>query len=168
VTGRWPSRDPIEEQGGINLYGFVGNDGLNRIDVLGMKSCSDWVAWDLEYNDVFLRWEETGWMPLIGGIGAWIEVGGYGLDASWFRKTRVKILLRTIYRIDKRICYSLDFGYAYALGKPCGVWTETRKVVDVPPTEVMDIGSAQTKEMVRLGGTNGKEIEGDWVDGYYR
>jgi RHS repeat-associated protein len=35
VTGRWPSRDPIEEAGGINLYGFVGNDGLNSWDFLG-------------------------------------------------------------------------------------------------------------------------------------
>ena len=34
-TGRWPSRDPIEEEGGINLYGFVGNDGVNRWDYLG-------------------------------------------------------------------------------------------------------------------------------------
>ncbi len=34
-TGRWPSRDPIEEEGGINLYGFVGNDGVNRLDILG-------------------------------------------------------------------------------------------------------------------------------------
>jgi len=40
VTGRWPSRDPIEEQGGINLYGFVGNDGVNRRDVLGLH-CRD-------------------------------------------------------------------------------------------------------------------------------
>ncbi|MFZ9937806.1 MAG: tyrosine-type recombinase/integrase [Luteolibacter sp.] len=36
VTGRWPSRDPIEEEGGINLYGFVGNDGINRSDLLGL------------------------------------------------------------------------------------------------------------------------------------
>jgi uncharacterized protein RhaS with RHS repeats len=35
MTGRWPSRDPIEEEGGINLYGFVGNDGVNYLDVLG-------------------------------------------------------------------------------------------------------------------------------------
>jgi RHS repeat-associated protein len=35
VTGRWPSRDPIEEEGGINLYGFVGNSGVNTYDVLG-------------------------------------------------------------------------------------------------------------------------------------
>jgi hypothetical protein len=35
-TGRWPSRDSIEEEGGINLYGFVGNNGVNGIDVLGL------------------------------------------------------------------------------------------------------------------------------------
>jgi hypothetical protein len=35
-TGRWPSRDPIEEEGGINLYGFVNNDGVNKWDRLGM------------------------------------------------------------------------------------------------------------------------------------
>ena len=35
VTGRWPSRDPIEEQGGANLYGFVGNGAVDRHDYLG-------------------------------------------------------------------------------------------------------------------------------------
>jgi RHS repeat-associated protein len=35
-TGRWPSRDPIEEMGGVNLYGFVGNDGVNKWDLLGL------------------------------------------------------------------------------------------------------------------------------------
>ncbi|MFU8849282.1 MAG: RHS repeat-associated core domain-containing protein [Opitutales bacterium] len=32
VTGRWPSRDPIEERGGLNLYAFVGNDPVNRTE----------------------------------------------------------------------------------------------------------------------------------------
>ena len=36
-TGRWPSRDPIEEEGGLNLYGFVGNDGVNWWDRLGLR-----------------------------------------------------------------------------------------------------------------------------------
>jgi len=36
VTGRWPSRDPIGERGGVNLYGFVGNDGVNYWDNLGL------------------------------------------------------------------------------------------------------------------------------------
>lgn len=32
VTGTWPSRDPIYEVGGINIYSFVGNDGVNYWD----------------------------------------------------------------------------------------------------------------------------------------
>ena len=36
TTGRWASRDPIEERGGYNLYGFVGNDGVGEVDLLGM------------------------------------------------------------------------------------------------------------------------------------
>jgi RHS repeat-associated protein len=35
VTGRWPSRDPIEEKGGINLYGFVQNSPTNLVDADG-------------------------------------------------------------------------------------------------------------------------------------
>jgi hypothetical protein len=38
LTGRWPSRDPIEERGGVNLYGFVGNDGTNGWDFLGLQA----------------------------------------------------------------------------------------------------------------------------------
>ena len=33
----WLSRDPIGEEGGLNLYGFVGNDGVNRWDYLGLE-----------------------------------------------------------------------------------------------------------------------------------
>ena len=40
-TGRWPSRDPIEEFGGLNLYGFVGNDAVSRWYFLGLVSASD-------------------------------------------------------------------------------------------------------------------------------
>lgn len=34
--GRWIIRDPIEEQGGISLYGFVENSSISRIDTLGL------------------------------------------------------------------------------------------------------------------------------------
>jgi RHS repeat-associated protein len=37
-TGRWINRDPIEEEGGLNLYGFVGNDGVDKWDNLGLSS----------------------------------------------------------------------------------------------------------------------------------
>lgn len=35
--GRWPSRDPIEEDGGVNLYALVGNDPVGRWDLLGLS-----------------------------------------------------------------------------------------------------------------------------------
>jgi RHS repeat-associated protein len=38
ALGRWPSRDPIEENGGVNLYAFVGNDPLMYWDYLGQRS----------------------------------------------------------------------------------------------------------------------------------
>jgi RHS repeat-associated protein len=37
TTGMWLGRDPISEQGGLNLYGFVRNNPINRIDVLGQN-----------------------------------------------------------------------------------------------------------------------------------
>ncbi len=40
LTGRWPSRDPIEEEGGMNLYGFVRNDGIDAIDNLGLDEAN--------------------------------------------------------------------------------------------------------------------------------
>jgi RHS repeat-associated protein len=36
-TGRWLSRDPLGERGGLNLYGFVGNNAINYVDVLGLE-----------------------------------------------------------------------------------------------------------------------------------
>jgi RHS repeat-associated protein len=64
VTGRWLSRDPIEEEGAINLYGFVNNSPIIRHDLLGM-------------------WFE--WLPILGTIEAAIKtgLGGYpGMDAE--------------------------------------------------------------------------------------
>ena len=34
--GRWINRDPIGENGGTNLYGFVGNDPVNQADAHGL------------------------------------------------------------------------------------------------------------------------------------
>ena len=32
----WPSRDPIQETGGINVYGMTGNDVVSNYDILGL------------------------------------------------------------------------------------------------------------------------------------
>ena len=36
-TGRWISKDPIGEQGGLNLYGMVNNNPVNFWDLLGLE-----------------------------------------------------------------------------------------------------------------------------------
>jgi len=33
----WPNRDPIEYAGGINLYAYVGNNGINNVDPMGLS-----------------------------------------------------------------------------------------------------------------------------------
>jgi len=41
TLGRWITRDPIEYDGGINLYAYVGNKPLNKTDFFGLISdCS--------------------------------------------------------------------------------------------------------------------------------
>ena len=51
VTGRWPSRDPIEEEGGLNLYGFVENDVVNSHDYLGLElQEGGWVLLDSKWG----------------------------------------------------------------------------------------------------------------------
>jgi RHS repeat-associated protein len=47
TTGRWLSRDPIQEAGGLNLYGMVNNCPIDRFDYLGMKSkCQIMKEWN--------------------------------------------------------------------------------------------------------------------------
>jgi RHS repeat-associated protein len=40
VTGRWPNRDPIEENGGLNLYGFVLNNSIDYFDIHGLRAAN--------------------------------------------------------------------------------------------------------------------------------
>ncbi|MGN6644715.1 MAG: RHS repeat-associated core domain-containing protein, partial [Verrucomicrobiota bacterium] len=37
-SGRWLSRDPIEERGGLNLYGFDDNNPINEVDFQGLDA----------------------------------------------------------------------------------------------------------------------------------
>ena len=55
--GRWMSRDPIGEAGGVNLYGFVRNRPVNRWDKFGLADDSlgssflNWLGTDFPSDD---------------------------------------------------------------------------------------------------------------------
>ena len=76
LTGRWPSRDPIGERGGKNLYGFVGNGCVNDFDIFGL------VAVDLTDSSGFAHW-------LIGG-GANLQITWTSFDADGSSRDIIK------------------------------------------------------------------------------
>lgn len=86
-TGRWISRDPIEERGGSNLYGFIPNDLVNRHDRLGLLAdseidmvprgrCRHKLALEFtpigELGNAWQRW----WMEPLGTVYANREIEG--------------------------------------------------------------------------------------------
>jgi len=50
-TGRWLGRDPIGENGGRNLYGFLDNDPANFVDVLGEWKWYNPYSWIYDPDD---------------------------------------------------------------------------------------------------------------------
>jgi len=50
ITGRWFSRDPMGERGGINLQEFVSNNPVDSYDYLGLARCCVDNLWR-EYNE---------------------------------------------------------------------------------------------------------------------
>ena len=50
--GRWTRRDPIEEQGGVNLYGMVGNAPVNKSDYFGLYG--EWAYYKHDISERFM------------------------------------------------------------------------------------------------------------------
>lgn len=69
-TGRWLTRDPAGENGGKNLYGFVGNAPTQRFDFLGLND-EPAVSWappscGKGLKTVFIQVLYGGWGPYSG------------------------------------------------------------------------------------------------------
>ena len=62
---RWLTRDPIEEQGGVNLYGFVGNSATRKWDSIGLKGESQWT--DVGSSHELHVWNCDEWTHLTAG-----------------------------------------------------------------------------------------------------
>jgi RHS repeat-associated protein len=52
-TGRWISRDPIGEAGGLNLYAFVGNDPVDKWDYLGLVGQYSFLPFRIAQSAIF-------------------------------------------------------------------------------------------------------------------
>jgi RHS repeat-associated protein len=75
-AGRWLNRDPIGEEGGVNLYGMVGNDAANSYDVLGLADM------DCEWTLVLGHLSDIGLSVLDEWLGSQPKKGYPGSDCG--------------------------------------------------------------------------------------
>jgi RHS repeat-associated protein len=91
--GRFINKDPIEEQGGLNLYAFCGNNGVNYWDVLGRNPATVPLAiggaiinGTLEFGFTFYYSNKTGaarfWEAGFAGVGGVVSGAITGAVAS--------------------------------------------------------------------------------------
>ncbi len=73
---RFLNRDPIAEQGGLNLYAYLGNNPINLIDILGLCPPSLWDQWWL---NIYNNWEQNS-LDYANGIG---QAGENLANTAW-------------------------------------------------------------------------------------
>ncbi len=104
-VGRFVNRDPIEESGGLNLYGFCGNSGVNFWDLLGLDPITSvqngntitttvnvWFS-PLDRNKAvpFLRQAAKGWSEPAGEYNFDLAFE-FSTSAQWNPKDSVKLV----------------------------------------------------------------------------
>lgn len=195
-TGRWPSRDPIKERGGINLYGFANNDGINRGDGLGLINLN--FNGDLSFPPYLsVSWKVGGSYEKNGSIhrltaSASIEVSG-GINKTFVDKefekfgaeidllVSVELTLAKIERnVDIYVCYDEATGEfelggsteaVASLGATAALIIEGE--VEVGDFEVTVIGSGSVfaggqAGLKFSGNTSGVKLEGKaWLGSTY-
>ncbi len=119
VTGRWLSRDPIVEKGGLNLYGFVDNDGVNNWDLFGLtrvKRPSGTPIKSITVKRKKVKWllifkEKLGKPvdPNIDTYGHWWIVFG-GESYGWWPKFGVSGIRETVQDVPGELNGVANFG----------------------------------------------------------
>jgi RHS repeat-associated protein len=89
-TGRWISRDPIEEEGGLNIYTLSGNDTVGRADFLGLScvlerisgghyGANSGMSGEISWGGVF-----SGGSLDVWGVSGPSNVAASGYASSWW------------------------------------------------------------------------------------
>ncbi|MBN8457692.1 MAG: RHS repeat-associated core domain-containing protein [Verrucomicrobia bacterium] len=78
LTGRSPSRDPMGERGGLNLYGYVGNDSINALDYVGLAPLEGCAGWKEESKgcgcDLKVNVDKAEYSVLEGRKTTWVQL----------------------------------------------------------------------------------------------
>ena len=85
---RWLNRDPVGENGGINLFAFVANDPVNDLDLLGLCPPGLWELFGNGVNNT------------VTGIGKLLGVGLYDLSTLQLSDDQINQIWNTMYSVN--------------------------------------------------------------------
>ena len=108
--GRWLSRDPVGEEGGVNRYAAIENSLMNDVDALGLAPVDASISWELVVGTPFFGWfgasssDEWGQPRGVGSGYAYVDAGGTRATTRVWVKTghrkwwgRVRNACNTVY-----------------------------------------------------------------------
>jgi hypothetical protein len=95
ASGRtfWLSKDPIQEEGGLNLYAMVGNAPLNLWDYLGMQGSR---SYSKEVSDAKARGREQTLSYINNAIDTAVYVGAATVEAAAIVGETVKLAANVV------------------------------------------------------------------------
>ena len=124
--GRWISRDPIEEEGGVNLYAMVGNNPITHFDQFGLFSFVSAPSWEL--TNAIQEVMESTHAKIKKSFMCWYNKEK--LDKSWvYKLKRCPKELKKVY-VDAPIRESLEYQlYMLDPNRKPMMWPATYKKV---------------------------------------
>ncbi len=135
--GRWVNRDPIGERGGVNVYGFVGNEPVTGIDYLGLFR-TEWRTVDIREDRNWGAAAYASW----SGVGrcrrVWFSGGCYRFNAEFIVQPVIRLSVRgsRFWTTTRFVPADLDIRDAwvanptYAARRPLAIFHEQKHIAD--------------------------------------